>query len=220
MVQEERLAVGTPDGRRSTVWKFIARKNDVYIHTRMFGSEAKVSLHGTGDCQWSCTDDWVKKVPGRKNADRHMVRWHLARPDGGVAQHVFRIRIPETELRKANAEEKLAKVHWLPAPSKGQTVSLECYITPSSDRDPALTAPLPHLHLFSLPLSDRRWFVVLHQLLPLDKERIEGRRAQMQIEMQAAGFAPEPNHRACVFTVADDGDARGLIELCLVQAMS
>ncbi len=215
LAQVRRIAVGTPHGRRSTVWKFDARKSDVYIHTRMFGSEAKVSLHESGDCQWSCTDDWVKRVPGRKNVERDMQRWHLARPDG-TAQHIFRIRIPETELRKVDPERKLTKVHWLPPPPEGQTVSLECYITSVSDQDPALTASLPHPHLFSLPLSDSRWFVVLHQLLPLDKERLEHRRKQMRADAELAGLVPNSNHRACVFTVADEGDARGLIEFCLV----
>jgi hypothetical protein len=212
---ERRLAVGTPNGRRSTVWKFTANKGDIYIHTRMFGSDTKVSLHATGDCQWSCTDHWVQKVHGRKNAQRHMVRWHLARPHGAVAQHVFRVRIPESELRTVAVEEKLAKVQWLPA-LEGQTVSFECYITPRSDADPSLGALLPNPRQFSLPLSDGRWFVVLTQVLPLNGEQLERVRGAIKARAQASGYVPEPLHRACAFTVADDDDARGLIELCLV----
>jgi hypothetical protein len=206
------LAVGTPNSRRSTVWKFIADKSDIYIHTRMFGSDTKVSLHATGDCQWSCTDHWVKKVPGPKNAERHMVRWHLARPDGADAQHVFRVRIPESELRAVGAQEKLANVQWLPAPPEGQTVSFECYITPRCDGDPALGAKFPHPHQFSLPLSDGRWFVVLTHVLPVDGKQLEWVRG----EMKARGYVPDPLHRACAFTADNEGHARGLIELCLV----
>jgi hypothetical protein len=217
-VRHERwLAVGTADGRRSTVWKFIAQRADVYIHTRMFGDEAKVSLHGDGNYQWSGTDAWVLKVPGRKNADRHMKKWRLARPVGDAAQHVFRIRIPESELQGINGGEQLEKIRWLPTPPEGWTASLECYITPRSNDDPALTAPLPHHHLFSLPLRDGRWFVVLFQVLLLEEGRIERLRKHMRDETRAAGFAPEPSHRACcVFTEADDGDVKGLIEMCLV----
>jgi hypothetical protein len=98
-LREVRLAVGTLTDRRSTVWKFWVRKSDIYILSRMFGSDTKVSLHSTGDCQWSATGAWVKKVPGRRNADRHLVKWVMPRPNGAAALHVFQVRIPETELR-------------------------------------------------------------------------------------------------------------------------
>jgi hypothetical protein len=84
-----RLAVGTPTGRRSTVWTFSVHKSEIYILSRMFGSDSKVSLHSTGDCQWSATDTWVKKAPGRRNADRHIMKWVMPRPNGTAALHAF-----------------------------------------------------------------------------------------------------------------------------------
>jgi hypothetical protein len=48
--REVRLAVGTLTDRRSTVWKFWVHKSEIYILSRMFGSDTKVSLHSTGDC--------------------------------------------------------------------------------------------------------------------------------------------------------------------------
>jgi hypothetical protein len=41
-LREVRLAVGTPTGRRSTVWKFWVQKSEIYILSRMFGSDTKV----------------------------------------------------------------------------------------------------------------------------------------------------------------------------------
>jgi hypothetical protein len=67
-MREARFAVGEPNGRSSTVWKFSIHKNEAYILTRMFGSDAKASLHVSGQCQWSATETWVKKVGGRRNA--------------------------------------------------------------------------------------------------------------------------------------------------------
>ena len=195
------------------------RGSDIYILTRMFGSDTKVSLHASGDCQWSGTDTWVEKH-SRRNADRHMERWHILRPTGSAALHVFQIRIPETELRVTDIAEDLKAVRWLPAPPRGHTVSLECHITPVSQIDPALTSNLPHPHLFSLPLADGRWFTVFHHVPPLDGKDLEPLRSEINARTRvAAGIEPNPKHRAVAFTVSDS-DVRGLIELCTVRDQS
>ena len=215
--RELRVAVGSSSGRRSTVWKFEVRKNDIYVFTRMFGAESKVSLHETGECQWSATDTWVKKDSTRKNADRHMVKWHVERPTGLTAQHIFRVRIPESELRFAVIDENLSKVRWLSAPAKGHTLSLECYLTPPSAADPALNNTLPHSHLISLPLADGRWFVILCEVFPLDGMSLMSERAQVIEQGRAAGIEPSERHRACLFAV-DESGVRGLIEVCPVSS--
>jgi hypothetical protein len=212
-----RLAVGTPAGRRSTVWTFSVHKSEIYILSRMFGSDTKVSLHSSGNCQCSGSGDWVKKVPGRRNADRHFEKWFTPRPDGTAALHVFQIRIPETELRLVDIAEDLNSVQWLSAPPRGHTVSLECYITPSSQSDPALTNTLPYPNLLSLPLADGRWFIVLNHVPSLDGKDLESLRNQMDARARSAGIEPKPEHRGCAFTVSD-GTARGFIELCTVGA--
>jgi hypothetical protein len=215
-LREVQLAVGTPTGRRSTVWKFFVRKSEIYILSRMFGSDLKVSLHFSGDCQLSGTSTWVMKVPDRRNADRHFEKWVMPRPNGTAALHAFQVRIPETELRVIDIAEDLNAVRWLPAPPRGHTVSLECYITPISQSDPALTSNLPHPHLFSLPLADGRWFIVLHHVPPLDGNDLESLRSQMNARAREAGIEPKPEHRGSAFTVSD-GTARGLIELCTAR---
>lgn len=211
--QKIRIAVGSQYGRRSTVWIFSVHKNEIYILSRMFGSDLKVSLHSTGECQWSATGNWVKKVPGRRNADRHIIKWSIPRPHGTSALHIFQVRIPETELRVIEATENLNAVEWLPIPPTGHSVSLECYITPASHYDPALLSNLPHPHLFSLPLADGRWFTVLHHIPPLDGKDLEPLRNQMNAQALAAGIHPKPEHRGSAFTVSK-GTAKGLIELC------
>lgn len=214
-VKEIHIAVGTPTGRRSTVWKFFVRKSDVYIQTRMFGSDSKVSLHSTGDCQWSATDDWVKKVPGRRNADRHFTKWYIPRPCGSSALHIFQVRVPETELRVSGLPEDLSAVEWLPVPPAGHTVLLECYLTPLSEADPALTSQLPYPHLFSLPLADGRWFTVLQHIVPLNNMDLETLRMEINQQSRATGIEPRPEYRVAAFSVNGSG-TRGLIELCAV----
>lgn len=211
-----RIAVGSPTGRRSTVWKFTAHKNDVYILSRMFGSDTKVSLHSSGSCQWSGTDRWVLKAAGRKNAERHITKWEMPRPSGTAALHVFQIRIPETELRPSELGEDLTNVKWLPVPPLGHTVSLECYFTPVSEADPAHATNLPYPRLFSLRMPEGRWFIVLYDVVPLNGNDLNQLRSEMNARAKAAtGADPNPAHRAAVFTVGE-GTARGLIELCTV----
>jgi hypothetical protein len=214
---EIRIAVGTPSGRRSTVWKFSVHNNDVYILSRMFGSDAKVSLHATGICHWSATGNWIKKVAGRKNADRHMAKWFVSRPHGTVATHIFQVRIPETELRKIELTEDLKGVEWLEVPPIGNTVSLECYITPPSLVDPSLFCNLPHQPVFSAPLAGGRWFTVLHYVAPLDGKELEPLRSQMIAQAKAIGLVPTSVNRGSAFTESG-GSARGLIELCPVDS--
>jgi hypothetical protein len=214
-LREQRVAVGDPNARRSTVWKFRVNQSDVYILSRMFGADSKVSLHALGACQWSNTSKWVTKVPGRRNADRHIQRWNLPCPSGTEAQHIFRVWIPESELRQTSVVEDLRAVRWLPAPPVGQMVILECYVTPPSRNDPTFSGNLPYSLLASLPLADGRWFTVLHRLEPCDVRRLEYSRSQINAQTRAKGYELKPEHRACFFALSDDG-ARGLIEVCPV----
>lgn len=213
---EIRIAVGSPTGKRSTVWKFWVRNEDVYIQTRMFGRDAKVSLHASGDCQWSATSDWVKRVPGRKNADRHFQKWKFERPDGTEALQVFQIRIPETELRQVSTTESLEPVQWIPTPPVGHTVSLDCYITPKLDYFPEMNFASHLQHLFSIRLSDTRLFTVLLSTPALDGRDLEPLRTQMNEQARRAGLAVKPQYRGSAFTVGDTG-VRGLIEMCALR---
>jgi hypothetical protein len=101
----------------------------------------------------------------------------------------------------------------LPAPPVGQSVILECYLTPPSRNDP--TFNLPYSLLASLPLADGRWFAVLHRLEPYDVRQLESSRLQMIAQARAKGYEPKPEHRACFFALSDGG-ARGMIEVCPV----
>jgi hypothetical protein len=210
---EVRFVVGSPSGRRSSAWKFIVRGSDVYILTRMFGSEAKVSLHASGQCQWSRSDKWVTQAPGRRNADRHIVKWSMPRQIAREAVIIFQIRIPETELRILATEEDLLSVQWLSPPPPGTTTSLECYITPVSKADPTLANTTPHPCILSLPMADGRWFVVLHYVAPMNGRELAGEREKMVRQMRAAGVRPGPQHRGGAFTIGPML-THGFIELC------
>jgi hypothetical protein len=214
---ELRVAVGSPDGRRSSVWKFATHRSEIYIISRMFGSDAKVSLHSSGQCQWSGTGNWVKKDRNRRNADRHFLKWSAPRPHGSEANIVFRIRIPETELRHIDVEEDLASVQWFPAPNIGSTASFAFYITPPSIIDPASTAQLPGTLILSRQLEDRHWFTAIHHVEALDGTHLNSVRNEMNARARSTGITPNPKHRGCAITVTEDG-TRCFVEMCTVGA--
>ena len=209
---EIRFAVGDPVGRRSTVWKIAINGSDIYIMSRMFGHDVKVSLHASGACAFSRTGNWVRAEPGRKNADRHFERWTVARPEGNASVNIFRMQIPETELRVIDEPEDLEAVDWIPVPPKGTTISLECYLTPVYPSDPAVGANLPHPCLCSLPLVCGRWLVVLNHVAPKDGKSLAPLRAQILAEAQRCDIEVQPVYRSAALETGDDS-VRGLIEL-------
>jgi hypothetical protein len=209
---EYRIAVGSPAGGRSTTWKFFVNKNDVYIVSGMFENNCKISLHESGDCQFSGTATWVLAEPGRRNADRHFKKWHLPRPSGNAATHVLRMLMPGDDLVAFTADEDPTSIHWLPAPSPGYAVLIDCHLTRPSELDPTTGLSLPFSRLFALQLSDLRWFVVLHGQIPNDKAFLQKMRLQILAGAEAGGVVLAPTYRTCATGQLDEG-ARTFIEL-------
>lgn len=213
---EFRFCIGDPHSERSSVWKMWTQKSDVYIQSRMMGSDMKVSLHESGTFQWSMTSEWLLKQPSgtARNADRHITRWQIAKSKESVATQVFRIIIPQSELRSIDTFESLKKVRWLSAPPPSWQTLVECYITP-----PALDRPdtsnAPYSHLTSLPLKDGRWFVALvhgEEVGASNEALLEQTRKQTIAMVEAEGIDIKPEYRACGF-INDPSGTKGLIEL-------
>jgi hypothetical protein len=161
-----RFAFGTAQGRRSTVWKLLTHKDEVYVVSRMMGASTKVSVHASGAVHWSLNSPWyAQHRPNQPNQARHLVRWEWQRPAGVVASHVFRICLPETELRTVAQPENLDNVHWITPPEVGQKGFVECYIAP------VRAADVPHHHpgfLAALERTDASSLVALVSYFPLD----------------------------------------------------
>lgn len=189
----------------------------MYIQSRMMGCDTKVSLHESGLCQWSMTEEWVKKT-GARHADRHIVRWHRSALTSTSAIHLFRIIIPESELREVKVTENLRKVTWLHAPPHGYVSQVECYLAPPSAA-PLKGASLSYSHLASLPLKDSKWFIVfLHEEAVTEENSRALRNARHEIRQRArnVGIELKLEYRAVAFLEASDV-ARGMIEVVPVQ---
>jgi hypothetical protein len=208
-----RYCVGSPDGPRSSVWTLWTNLRSAYIQTRMMGSSTKVSIHDQEGAQWSgqwsMQSDWYgRNRPNRPNRERHICKWTCDRPDPTTAAHVFRILVPDSELRVVTIQENLRQVHWLPVPTPKYVICVECYITPPVE---GTDFHYPYKHLVSLPLGYSEWFVVL-----VHEEKLTASITQQLALLRAMaatdlGSPPPPEYRGVGVLKTDKG-VHGMIE--------
>lgn len=218
---EARFAVGSRFGSHSTIWKVWIQGDEAYLATRMFGNYQKVSFHSTGQCQWSCTSEWVLQEEGRRNSDRHIVQWKLPKPKSGQATLIFKVDIPMSEVRPLPPPTDKKKVFWVAGAPSEATVRFVLFVSPTSEHDPAPSDTDTRRHLFSLRFRSGRWMVVLVEITSLSPADISAARNAV-IEQ----FLPNsPSHtlaelRSVLFsqTTSTNLGCNGFIELCLGEA--
>ena len=181
----------------------------------MFGPEAKVSIHESRASQWSATSDWVRGDSSRKNADRHITKWISPSPVLNTAAPVFRVLIPESELRTVVGTENTKGVCWVPPPPSGATFAFDCFVTPPTT-SAHKSNQAPYLHIKSLPLVDGRWFVVLLTQVMIAAEGLEQARREVLRNARDAGLEVGTESRAALF-FQGAGMTPGLIELALPE---
>jgi hypothetical protein len=212
-VTELRLCVGDQVGPRSTVWKVITRRRDVYIVSRMMGWVAKVSLHESGQGQFSFTARWVE---ARQMAlgQRHLDRWLVRKPTSAEAAHVFRLVFPFSELKTVGPPKNASSIIWLRPPESGRSAIVEFYlvsITPSSVAESELPYPL----IASLPFGGDSSLTLLHNQAVFDREEqaiIEKGRVRIDAHARDSHPGLHPRSRAAALAVFNDG-TRGFIEI-------
>lgn len=210
--RELRFAVGGPTEPRSAVWKFFANKDDLYVSPRMFGSDAKVSLHASGQAQWSLTSEWVLRDTSRRNADRHMKRWLSPPHVTGKATPLFSLRFSILDLRRMGGDEDVAEVHWLKANSDAPAVALECFridageVTPGISRQRAVLA--------SLPMASGHSVAILFNPNIALPQNLDAVRTHMRDLATASGLVPSPAYRAALF-VEEEGYVPAIVEVSL-----
>jgi hypothetical protein len=218
---EARFALGSRDGLRSTIWKAWVNGDDAYLATRMFGKYQKVSFHSSGQCQWSCTSEWVVQEEGRRNSDRHIVKWEMPEAQSGWARLIFNVDIPMSEMRSSPPITDKKKVFWVTgAPMEG-TVRFVFFDTPISENDPAPSNTDARQHLFSLRFKSGRWIVILVELVSLSPTDLStAKRAVVEQFLPNSQGHELAKLRSVLFYGPKDPEPRchGFIELCLDEA--
>jgi len=214
---EARFAVGSRAGPRSSIWKAWVQNDSAYISTRMFGSDAKVSFHPTGDCHWSRTDTWVIRQTRPSNSARHIRRWQVRWPTDEKALMVFRVEIPVSEVRPVEAPRDRKKVFWLAGAPEGSTLRVVFYVTSVSHGDPAEGRQLPHRHLFSLRMPTGRWLIALCEVISLSATDLDAARTEVRSLLEKSGIVPDSSHTSSLFMEASESAPSGLLELCPIS---
>jgi hypothetical protein len=101
--------------RRSHVWNISIKKNDIYVSS---SGQTKVSLHESGQYQWSIRAEQLQSAPYVPATGRHIGKWERATNfHSELVNHEFFILIPESELSVGNIRPEGVKT--LPAPRPG-----------------------------------------------------------------------------------------------------
>ncbi len=217
-MREFRFAVGSKNGPRSTVWKCWVQGAEAYIAGQLFGTEAKVSLHSSGECQWSCTDMWVQRDPSRRNADRHMAKWQLTYPQDNNAILAFRVAVPVSELRSQPAPLRSKKAFWVGSAPTGSTVEFCFYFTRALDGPPPTDGNPALRHIVSLGLRDGRWLVAFVWLRSLSAADIAAARDAAVDQARVAGVQVRAEHRLALFALPTAETSAAVLEVCATDA--
>lgn len=217
-LRQFRFAVGSKDGPRSTVWKCWVHGSEVYIAGRLFGKESKISMHSSGECQWSCTDSWVLRDSCRRNADRHIAQWQLAYPKDNNAILAFRVAIPVSELRPEPVPLSQKKALWVGSAPIGSTVEFCFYLTAPLDNPPATDSNHKLRHIASLHLRDGRWLVAFVWLRSLSATDIAAARDAAVAQAREAGVQIGAGHRLALFALPTGETSAAVLEVCATDA--
>lgn len=178
-----RFAAGERKGLKSSIWTAIVDKSDIYLCSRLFGCDFKLSLHESGAAQWSYTSEFVKRQIEMPYRDRHFIKWNFSRPYDNFAANIFRIQIPHTELRDTPSPT-LKKVKWVSGITLG-TYQFDLCLTRPSALNPCVGRnDLPHRVLDCLQLSDKRWLVIFTQAVGLTPSDLENAKQTVISEMK------------------------------------
>ncbi len=116
-----RFGIGEDDRLMSSAWIIFPGKNDLYLGLRNMAHSVKISVHGSGVCQFALTEKYweqARTIAVNPPSDRCLTRWHRAPvPDQGVVE-VLSIWFPSAHHSKSG-QKPPAKGFTLikPAPS-------------------------------------------------------------------------------------------------------
>lgn len=215
-----RFLVGSEGERRSSSWRLWTKeteeveaiKKDIYVTTRPLGGVVKISLHDTGEWQFSFTSEFVEKMMSTNQWDlqsRHIRRWKRPAEVAPGVTIALRIYIAESELRLLPWTSK-KKVYWVPKPKQGHAVEFLLLITSPSakvsswpGKNGAGTIPLTKKDFKN---GETCWLLYRFVQVPASVNRILDEARKRIPESVTKQFAAEEGiTRAVVFGSEKDG---------------
>lgn len=82
-----------------------------------------MSVHDPNEARWSMQSEWYGvNRPNQPNQLRHIEKWTWTPIPQPSPVEVFRVFIPESELRTVHTDENVTTVNWVAAPPQGHRV--------------------------------------------------------------------------------------------------
>ncbi|WP_124833562.1 hypothetical protein [Burkholderia sp. Bp9031] len=164
---EFRFYVRAADGRISTTWSIVASRSDVYVTPLLMKESSKVSLHQSGDCNWSLRSEYLQAGGPSVNGARHIAQWkHI-----DASKPALRILIPESELRSDNRTTQ-KKVSILDLKPGVDAICINCFVIGG---DASAAAPIGQsTKIFEHALENGATFSCLLSYRQINSDEREG----------------------------------------------
>ncbi len=128
-----RFGVGTPESRRSSVWRIWSKHSDVYLAPRNLAKTIKISFHKSGSWAFSFIDQVIQRLIQQNfwNRDsRHIDIWERTDNIASGITLAYRIVFPESELRVFPLDLSDQKtVNWITPPQSEQMVEVTIFFS-------------------------------------------------------------------------------------------
>ncbi len=218
-----RFAVGFPNGLRSSIWSVGTAKKtrDVYLYISAVSEVAKISLHASGQFQYSIHDHVAMQYVSR-NADRHMVKWNRPKEFAPGWTRVFYITVPRTEMRYYDVD---SSVRLAPDPGGQSWVTIEVLFA-EADNNVQLNWQDGAFVLGRIQLADGSGLLAVARPQRPDAGAASHMRAVREGALQAAneeraseGASVIDGSAAAIFLEQEDGTL-GVIELAFSEQPS
>lgn len=207
-----RVIVGTAPGRRSGMWRFFTRGDDIYVQSNAMRKDLKTSLHASGKGHHAWTDSGVAQwVP---DGDRYMMKWDKPEDFAPGGKILLGIVLPTDHLTVPPEEPPLAqreKITLLAPAPQGEAMMLSVILTAPGTR---LTAPKKRssalLARWELPTRGTVWIVAMPDKWEGFHNAVEAALPQMREQLEAnIGHTVQPGEqergRAVLWTDLDEG---------------
>ena len=195
-----KFVVGTSISKCSNKWSVHVRKNDIYLTSKAFGKDYKVSFHESGTCQCSLTNEYVTKT-SIPNSERHLDRWKLSLPEDKTPKHIFSILFPYSELIDFTGIDgvDLSNADKLQPPCDGYYLEILIYVLTLGDTE-MIDAYIPLSYKFfkacKLPNDSMYTFLYRYEALASEqimllndfKEYVKVKKKQANIEKTVVAF--------------------------------
>lgn len=116
------FSIGTPN-LHSSLWTVIVNNNDFILVSSSEKNETKLTIHESGECHHSFTNEFMQKRGGTmKNQDRHLMRYKLPEVKNRywvVCSYIF----PSSEIVSCN-EITCTDIDWVNSPKEGEFLEL------------------------------------------------------------------------------------------------